>query len=139
MDFSALNWLAILIASLVGFVIGWLWYGPLFGKQWMTSIGKTEDELGQGNRAKVFGFTFVFQFIMATFLAMFFYADSTSVSSMTGGTGAYYGLLAGFGWVATASGIDALFEQRSWNYILINAGYWILVFVLMGWILGAWN
>ena len=139
MEFTSINWLAVLVASLVGFAIGYIWYGPIFGKQWMASIGKTEEELSKGNMAKTFGFTFVFQFIMATFLAMFFYGSPESAMSMDASTGAYYGLLTGFGWVATSTGVGALFEQKSWQYIFINAGYWVIVFVLMGWILGAWQ
>ncbi|MEO5754950.1 MAG: DUF1761 family protein [Chthoniobacterales bacterium] len=33
----------------------------------------------------------------------------------------------------------ALFENRSWKYILVNGGYLITAFVLMGAILGGWR
>lgn len=32
------------------------------------------------------------------------------------------GFLAGFGWAAAIFTVIALFEQKSWKYILINAG-----------------
>ena len=32
MTISALNWLAVLVAAVSAFVVGGIWYGPLFGK-----------------------------------------------------------------------------------------------------------
>ena len=39
---SELNWLAILAATIAGFVIGGLWYGPLFGNAWVAALGKKD-------------------------------------------------------------------------------------------------
>lgn len=60
-------------------------------------------------------------------------------SSSTLGTGAFYGFLAGFGWVAMSFAINDLFEQRSFKLLAINAGYHTVGFTLMGAILGAWH
>ena len=49
------------------------------------------------------------------------------------------GALAGVGWVATAIAIVGLFENKSWTYIAINAGYNIVGLTLMGLIIGAWR
>jgi hypothetical protein len=139
MEMSAINWLAVVAASLVGFGIGFVWYGPLFGKKWMASVGMTEEDAQNGNMGKIFGVTFILQFIMAFCLAMFFYSDPTAAEQVTAGSGAFYGFLTGFGWVATAIGVNALYEQKSWSYMFINGGFWIVVFTLMGLILGAWK
>lgn len=139
MEFSAINWLAVVAASLIGFAIGFVWYGPLFGKPWMNAVGLTEEDVQNSNMAKTFGVTFVLQFIMAFCLAMFFYGDPTSADMINGSNGAFYGFLTGFGWVATAIGVNALYEQKSWSYMFINGGFWIVVFTLMGLILGAWK
>ena len=47
MDMSAINWFAVVAAVLVGFPVGYLWYGPLFGKQWMASVGLTEEKFSR--------------------------------------------------------------------------------------------
>jgi hypothetical protein len=73
MEMASINWLAVVAASLVGFGVGFIWYGPLFGKSWMASVGMTEEDSKNGNMGKIFGFTFIFQFIMAFCLAMFFF------------------------------------------------------------------
>ena len=136
---SAINWLAVIAATLVGFAIGFVWYGPLFGKKWMALVGMTEEDAQNGNMPKIFGVTFVLQFIMAFCLAMFFYGDPSSADMITAGSGAFYGFLTGFGWVATAIGVNALYEQKPWSYMFINGGFWIVVFTLMGLIIGAWK
>ncbi|HKI79482.1 MAG TPA: DUF1761 domain-containing protein [Ignavibacteriaceae bacterium] len=135
MDISSLNWLAILVAALSNFLIGGLWYSPiLFGKQWMKENKFTDEDMKKGNMAKIFGLTFLFSFVMAFNLAMFLNDSNTTVS-----WGAIAGFLTGFGWVAMAIFIIGLFERKTIKYMVINAGYMIVSFTLMGLILGAWR
>jgi hypothetical protein len=53
--------------------------------------------------------------------------------------GATAGFLAGFSRVTLGIGIVALFERRPWAYLLVNGGYMVVAFVVMGAILGAWG
>ncbi len=53
--------------------------------------------------------------------------------------GTIAGFMTGFGWIAFAIGIIALFENKSMKYVLINGGYMIVAFTVMGLILGAWK
>lgn len=71
MEMSTINVWAVIAATLSTFLVGWLWYGPLFGTSWMRAAGLTEEQLKRGNMAKIFGFAFVFELIMAFNLAMF--------------------------------------------------------------------
>jgi hypothetical protein len=140
MDMSAINWFAVITAVLLGFPIGFLWYGPLFGKQWMLSVGLDEEKIQKhSNMAKIFGVSLTLQFIMALFLAIFFFGDPEGADAITASSGAFYGFLTGFGWVAAAIGVNAMFEQRSFTYVGIVGGYWVVTFTLMGLVLGAWR
>lgn len=138
MDLSSINFLAVFLATLSTFAVGALWYGPLFGKAWMNAVGFTEDDIKQGNMAKIFGFAFVFELIMAFNLAIFLTGSPEAAETMTAGTGAFYGFLAGFGWVFFALAVNSLYEDKSWKYIFINGGYWTVSFTVMGLIIGAW-
>lgn len=47
------SWLAVILATIVFFMFGWIWYGPVFGETWMGIEGITEadaqarlDEMG---------------------------------------------------------------------------------------------
>ena len=136
---SEINWLAVIAASLVGFVVGFLWYGPVFGKAWMAESGMTEEKAKEGNMGKIFGLSFIFQFIMAYCLAMFFFGTPEGAAQITIGSATFYGFLTGAGWILPAFAISGLFEQKSWKLILIHGGYWVVTFTLMGLVLGAWR
>jgi hypothetical protein len=139
MDLSNINFLAVIVATLSTFVVGWLWYGPLFGNTWMKAVGLSEEDLQQGNMGKIFGLAFLFEFIMAFNLAMFFYGSPESEAAITAGSGAFYGFLTGFGWIFFALAVNSLYEQKSWKYVLVNGGYWTITFTVMGLILGVWK
>ena len=62
------NLLAILVAAAAGFLVGGIWYGPLFGKAWMEEHGFTEEGLKNANMLKIYGLTFAFRVVSAVFL-----------------------------------------------------------------------
>ncbi len=126
---------AILVAAVLPFLLGGLWYSSfLFGKVWMRENDFTEEDLEQRNQAKIFGLAFLFFLVMAGNLAAFLATPETDFQF-----GLLAGFLAGFGWVALAMAIVALFERRSWKYMLINGGYMVIAFMLMGGVLGGWR
>lgn len=139
MDISNINFLAVIVATFSTFIVGWLWYGPLFGKAWLSAVGITEEDVEKKNMAKIFGLAFLFELIMAFNLAMFLTGSAEAAEQMTAGTGAFYGFLTGFGWVFFALAVNSLYEGKSWTYIFINGGYWTISFTVMGAILGAWT
>ena len=134
MEGVVINWFAVIAATLVGFVAGSLWYGPIFGKVWMKESGITKEKAEEGNMAKMLGLSFVFQFIMAYNLAMFLGVPSIGI-----GMGTFYGFMTGFGWIFMAFAVSHLFEQKSFKLTLIHGGYWSVVFTIMGLIISAWR
>jgi hypothetical protein len=137
MNFSLINWLAVIVAGLSAFAVGGIWYSrPLFGNAWMTDSKLTEQEIKLGNKVKIFGFTAIFSLLMAVNLAMFL-ADSPCMKTDVS-WGATAGFLAGI-WTFCAIAIHSLFELKGWRYIFINGGYSIVSLTLMGAIIGAWR
>lgn len=134
MNPANINWLAVLGATLSAFIIGFAWYSLLFAKAWMRVSGVTEEKAKSANMPKVFGTAFALMLLAAINLA-FFLADP----SINAWNGAFYGFLAGFGWVLPGIGVTAQFEQRGWVYVLINGFYWVVSLTVMGLILGAWK
>ncbi|MEK6281309.1 MAG: DUF1761 domain-containing protein [Acidobacteriota bacterium] len=135
MDFSTINYLAVLVAALSTFILGGLWYSPmLFGKPWMRANNFTEADLQTFSKARMFGWSIVFSLVMALNLAMFLAGPATNATwGMTAGA------LTGLGWVAMAIAIVGVFENKPWTYILINGGYMTVAFTVMGGIIGAWR
>ncbi|MEW7292832.1 DUF1761 domain-containing protein [Aquimarina sp. 2304DJ70-9] len=130
--FENINWLSVIVAAISSFLVGGIWYGPVFGKSWMKEFGFKEEDLKKRSIPKTFGLSLFLAFIAALILEMFIGAEADLMF------GALAGFFAGFGWVATMLGILYLFEMKSFKAYLINAGYCIVSLTLMGIILGAW-
>lgn len=62
-----INGWAVLAATVLAFLLGGLWYGPLFGRAWLRALGKTEDELEPS--AKPFVISFFAALLTAVILA----------------------------------------------------------------------
>jgi hypothetical protein len=134
MEFPEINFWAVLVSALMTFVIGSLWYSPLmFANAWMKELGFTKEGMSNSNMVRIFSIAFLLMLIIAFNLAAFIGPESDWKFGMTAGA------LAGIGWVATAIGVNYLFERRSFRLWLINAGYMVVSFTLMGLILGTWH
>lgn len=127
-----INWLAVIVAAVSAFPLGYVWYGPLFGKAWAAEVGMTDEKAKASNTAMIFGGAFVLQLIQASTFAMF-------LGPVRNPEAALYGLCAGLCWVGAAFGVQYLFERRSLRLGLINAGYNAVAFTLIGAIIGAWK
>lgn len=130
-DFMALNWLAILIATAVAFVLGGLWYGPLFGQAWMDALGKTTDDIEPSPAPFVISFfaALITCIVVAGLMLLL------GIETITGG--ALFGLIAGIGFIATAMASDTAFCGWGLRLFLIQSGYRVAYSILMGAIIGA--
>jgi hypothetical protein len=134
MDGVQIHYPAVLAAAALGFVIGGLWYSPLlFAKPWMQSAGITEEQTRQASMAKVFGLSALATLVMALNLAAFIGPKASL------GFGLFAGFAAGLGWVAMSLGVIYLFEQRPLKLWLINSGYQVVTYTVMGGVLGVWR
>jgi hypothetical protein len=129
---GTINWLSVIVAAISSFVIGGIWYGPLFGKLWMNLFGFTEEDLSKRSIPKTFGLSLLLAFVASINLEMFLGPNADIVFGLMAG------FFAGLGWVATFLGILYLFEMQSLKAYLINAGYCTISLTIMGAILGAW-
>jgi len=130
MEAVAINWLSVLVATISAFMVGGIWYGPLFGKAWMSALNITDEDMAQRNMPRVFGAAFLLSLIAAINLEMFLGPEANT------GFGAAAGFAAGLGWVGMFLGILYLFENRSLKAWAINAGYCTVALTVMGLVLG---
>lgn len=134
MDMSQINFLAVIAAAISSFIIGGIWYSPvLFSNAWMKENGFNEESLKGRNMGMIFGGSFVLSLIIAFNLAAFLGTEADL------SFGLFAGFAAGFGWVAMSLGITYFFEGKSFKLFLINAGYHVIAYTVMGAIIGAWK
>lgn len=122
-----ISWIAVLVAALTGFVVGGLWYGPLFGKAWMQERGLSEEDVRRGNPALIYGPALILSIVSATFLGhLFGHFDPDPRRMMMMATGV------ALGFVIPAIGTNYLFSRASLKLFLIDAGYWLAFYAAMG-------
>ena len=138
MDFSAINWLAVLACVVFSVDSGSLWFGPkTFFPVWWKAIGKSDSDKPDG-RPMTWILILVSSFVQAVFMALIVNA----MGSMTGGATLVSGMTAGFllwlGFVAPTSLVNKLFPGylKAWA---IENGNHLINFVVFGAILGAWH
>ena len=132
-----INLLAVLVATVVFFALGALWYSPLlFAKPFMAAMGKTQEELMEGfNPLITYGSEFLARLVTAFVLALIInYAGATGI-----GAGLQTGLLLWLGFVATSSLATVTFEGRSFVLYALSAGYQLVGMLIMGGILAVWT
>lgn len=150
------------VVALIPLLIGFIWYNPkVFGKAWMKAADITEDKMKGANMAVMFGVTYLlslfaaFGLIAITIHQTHLFSmmadepgiqDSTSEAGMLFKTlidkygnnfrtfkhGAFHGVLMGLMLALPVLGINAIFERKSFKYIAINVGFWIVCLALMG-------
>lgn len=131
---TQIHWLAVVAAAVAGFVVGGLWYGPLFGKAWMAERGVTPESAKAGtNMPLIFGTTFMLNLIAAFVL--------DHVFGTYGHPGIHLAVMISGGialaFVITSIGVNYLFSQVSLKLFLIDAGYWLVIYCVMGALLAA--
>ena len=161
------NFIMCAIAALVPMIIGAIWYGPFLGKAWMKEMNFTEESLKGGNMALIFGLSYVCSFLIAFVLQTLVIHQWGAFSSLMGEPGftegsgevyayfkgfmsnygdrfrtfkhgALHGTMIGLLLVGSVITIKSLFERKSFKYIAINVGYWMVSLALMGGILCQW-
>lgn len=132
-SFAGLNWIAVISAAVAAFFAGAIWFGPLFGKSWIAGFGFNEEELGGRNQAKIFGLTLVLNVVMALNLALFLGPEP----AMSFGLAA--GFFTGLGFAAPLIGVYYLFEGRSVKLFLINGGFAVVNFTVIGSVIAAFS
>ncbi len=158
----SIDWPIILLAAIIPLIVGFIWYNPkVFGTAWMKVSGMTEEQMKGSNMALIFGLTYFYSLLLSMallgvvihqFHVYSIFANDPGVNDPTTEVGAYFknfmdkygnnfrtfkhgafhGTLLGIFLTMPLFGINALFERKSFKYVLIHTGYWIVSFALMG-------
>jgi hypothetical protein len=138
MAFAGINYLAVLIAAVAGWVAGAVWY-MAFAKPWMAAVGTTREQIEASRTRPGASLPFVFAFaacvIMAWVLAGLI--GHLGLGQVTLRNGVISGLFCWLGFVITTMLVNNSFARRSRMLLLIDGGFWLVVLVLMGAIIGA--
>lgn len=156
-----INFLALLLASLSTLVVGFIWYNPkVFGNIWMKEAGMTEEKMKGSNMIAIFVLSILYALFISFILQMLVIHQFGALGMVGGdpskalpsyeafvsdyGTafrtfkhGALHGFFTGLFFALPVIGTNSLYERRSWKYVLIAGGFWIVTCTIMGGIICA--
>ena len=126
----AVNLVAVLVAAIASMVIGFLWYGPLFGKQWMAMMKIKKSDIAKMKKmaGKNYAWTFIISLVTAYVLAVFI--DLAGASTVA--AGATIAFWAWLGFVATVTAGSVLWDGKSTNLYFLNNAFQLIAMVVMG-------
>jgi uncharacterized sodium:solute symporter family permease YidK len=130
-----INYVAVLVGAIVSTVLGMLWYSPvLFANQWMKSVGKKKEDAPAMSSAM-----YLVPIVMALVLSyiMSHFVDYAMADTFT--EGMQTGFWAALGFMIPVMGMTSFFDGRKFDYFVINAGYHLVEFALIGGILAVWK
>lgn len=130
----SINYLAVLVAAIVSMVIGFLWYGPLFGKQWMQLMNFDKKKINEAKKkgmGKIYTLAFLTTLIMSFVLAHF--VDYVEAKTITDGI--ILGFWVWIGFLATTQIGSVLWEGKPVKLYLINTLHYLVTLAVMAAIL----
>ena len=137
-----LNIVAILVAVVVNFFIGFIWYTPLFGKVWGKEMGydanmKPDPKvMMKGMIFMVIG-NFFFAWVLAHNIAAWQFVPGTSeMGPLSNALSAAFFTWLGF-YLPGHLGAT-VWEQKSWKVFLIDTGYSLVSLLVVSLILTHW-
>jgi hypothetical protein len=140
MTFAGINYLAVLIAAAAGWGMGVPWY-MTFANPWMAANGLTKESIAERQGKPGGSLPFVYAFaaciIMAWVLAGLI--GHLGTDQVTIRNGIISGLFCWLGFVATTILVNTSFTGRSLTLVAIDGGYWLVVLVVMGAVIGAFG
>lgn len=138
MEFSV-NYMAIAAAAIINMVLGFVWYGPLFGKPWMKMMGYSKEDMEKAKKSgmmpKLYATAFVGAVVMAYVLTHFVQLGG----AMAAMDGAMVGFWIWIGFIATTTLSGLLWEQKPFNLYLLNNGYYLVLLLVNGALLAVWR
>jgi hypothetical protein len=132
----SVNVLAVIVAALAQFFIGWIWHGPLFGKAWMHEMGmkpnpKMKMSMMMPSMIGALIGALVMSYVVAQFVA------PLGVVNFAGAM--QFAFWAWLGLFAVPLAGRVFWEQKTWKLFAITSGYWLVVLGVSSWLLAVWH
>lgn len=135
----SINFWPVLVASVVSFAIGALWYSPvLFGKEWMSLNKLTEADVAMA-KAKGMWRSYIVHFVatLVSFMVMTFLVSSTTIE--TAGDGASLGFVIWLGFIVPMGVSELLWKKSPGKLVLIDQVNLLISLIIGGSIIGGWQ
>jgi hypothetical protein len=141
MEMISVNYWAIATGAVLSMILGFIWYGPLFGKKWMEIVGVSPSDLeARKKMQKTAGPLYLAQFVLTLF-QVFVLAHLIADAQQAGGLERALWIWAAFV-IPTLAGAVMWTNQSGklkWARFLIQGGYQLVLFIIFGLLLQYWK
>ncbi len=124
----------IVVAGVIEWLLGALWYGVMFRKSWLVLAGFSET-----SKPKNGALTMVASLIACLLLTFVMAHVVGWAGSLTFTQGAKLGIICWLGFMAPPLFTQHIAENRRANLFAINAAYWLLVMAIGGGLTAAFH
>ncbi len=136
----SLNYLAVVVAAVVNMIVGSLWFGPLFGKQWTALAGvKMENPPDPSEMTRYYFILFLCSLVMAFVFDHFIIYESYFLKIDGIAAGLQAGLCAWVGFIVPVTLATFISERKPAAYWSLINLYWLVVMLLNGMLLAIWK
>ena len=137
-----MNYLAILACAVLSMVIGAIWYGPMFGRKWMEIVGANPDDQERRKQMQKEAMPlYIIQFILT--LVQVYVLNGLLIWTNAAGKEVPVALWICFGLIMPVVAGSAMWNNDPkkvvWARFLIQMGYQFILFLVFGYVLGAWK
>jgi hypothetical protein len=131
-----INYLAVIVAAVVHFIIGGLWYGLIFANIFVDIVGREQlEKMVADSHWSQYLIAFISSLVLVYILAHF--VQFTGSKTVGGGLQTAFWLWLGF--VATTQLSGVIFEQRRLGLYLLNIGYQLVACLICGALMAVWR
>ncbi len=132
MEEVQIDWIVVFIGTILNMLIGFFWYSKwIFGTTWMKLSEISEKHLKNYKSSMLYGL--IVSFITVFFLA--FFEGLLGITTVSDGM--FVGFCFWLGFVATTQISSVIWHQKPFSLFLIDSGYKLLSFVVVGGLIGA--
>ena len=139
-DLASINWLAVIVATVIYFALGAVWFAPQtpIGRAWVAASGYDRRRPARRRAMSFYLVPAATTFVMVVVTALIARATGTDTLN----EGIVLGLLVGIGYAAMIVLTTAAFEfskPRQWTWGVIDASYHVLGLLIAAVILALWR
>ncbi len=134
-----INYWAVLVAAVANMVLGFLWYGYIFGKPWARMMGYTKEKMEEMKKKGGMGKSYLLMFIgtlLMNYIFSYFigYAQAATITA-----GLLLGVMVWLGFFVTTMIGSVLWEGKPVALYILNVGYHLVNLLISGAILAGWQ
>jgi len=138
MTFAGISYLAVVIAAVAAWLASAAWYMSL-GRIYMAALGKTPEQVELDRKKPSAFLPFIYALVANLVIAwvMAGVLGHLGAGQVTFRNGVISGAFLWFGFILTTIWINYSFAGRDKRLLLIDAGNWLIVLIVIGAVIGA--